>query len=173
MLLFYRSRGFGFVVFATTAMLDAAQAARPHTIDNREVDTKRAMPRGVMPSYFVLVKCLWISWFLRLCFCGRSRNLEFTVTIKKSWEVDYGCHASFSFTQTSLNDPRPFVIVWTALNGTYVFSLLSFVEACCLLCCLLLLFMLDNVSTSDLVWNFYSAICKLSTMVVSKQKFIY
>lgn len=41
-----KSRGFGFVVFATTAMLDAAQAARPHTIDNREVDTKRAMPRG-------------------------------------------------------------------------------------------------------------------------------
>lgn len=41
-----KSRGFGFVVFATTAMLDAAQEARPHTIDNRQVDTKRAMPRG-------------------------------------------------------------------------------------------------------------------------------
>lgn len=35
------------MVFATTAMLDAAQEARPHTIDNRQVDTKRAMPRGV------------------------------------------------------------------------------------------------------------------------------
>jgi len=34
-----------------------------------------------MPIDFVLVKRLWISWFPRLRFCGRSRNLEFTITI--------------------------------------------------------------------------------------------
>src|SRR6218665_367980 len=32
-------------------------------------------------SIFVLIKRLRISWFLRLRFCGHSRNLEFTITI--------------------------------------------------------------------------------------------
>ena len=39
-----------------------------------------------LPIDFVLVKRLWISWFLRLRFCGRSRNLEFTITISQSLE---------------------------------------------------------------------------------------
>ena len=30
-----------------------------------------------LPFDFVLDKRLWISWFLRLLFCGRFRNLEF------------------------------------------------------------------------------------------------
>ena len=34
------------------------------------------------PAYwFVLVKRLFINWFPRLRFCGRSINLEFTITI--------------------------------------------------------------------------------------------
>ncbi|KAI0211305.1 Heterogeneous nuclear ribonucleoprotein A3 [Lamellibrachia satsuma] len=40
-----RSRGFGFVTFEKSSQLDAAQAARPHIIDNREVEPKRAVPR--------------------------------------------------------------------------------------------------------------------------------
>jgi len=40
-----RSRGFGFVTFSKSYMLDDAQKAKPHTIDGREVDTKRAVPR--------------------------------------------------------------------------------------------------------------------------------
>ena len=28
-------------------MVDAAQAARPHIVDGREVETKRAVPKGV------------------------------------------------------------------------------------------------------------------------------
>ena len=42
-----RSRGFGFVTFGESANVDAAQASRPHKIDNREVETKRAMRREV------------------------------------------------------------------------------------------------------------------------------
>jgi len=38
---------------------------------------------------FVLDKRLWISWFPWLRFCGRCRNLEFTITIKCS---KHGCH---------------------------------------------------------------------------------
>uniref|UniRef100_A0A7I4YMZ4 RRM domain-containing protein n=1 Tax=Haemonchus contortus TaxID=6289 RepID=A0A7I4YMZ4_HAECO len=40
-----RSRGFGFVTFACIASVDAAIAARPHVIDGKTVDSKRAMPR--------------------------------------------------------------------------------------------------------------------------------
>lgn len=40
-----RSRGFGFVTFAAKANVDAAMAARPHVIDGKTVDPKRAVPR--------------------------------------------------------------------------------------------------------------------------------
>lgn len=41
-----RSRGFGFVIFTSPDALDAVQAARPHEIDGRVVDTKRALPKS-------------------------------------------------------------------------------------------------------------------------------
>lgn len=40
-----RSRGFGFITYKEAESIDQAQANRPHKVDNREVDTKRAMPR--------------------------------------------------------------------------------------------------------------------------------
>jgi RNA recognition motif-containing protein len=40
-----KSRGFGFVSFANQTEVDRAMAARPHVIDNRTVDPKRAVPR--------------------------------------------------------------------------------------------------------------------------------
>lgn len=42
-----RSRGFGFITYKDADGIDQAQANRPHNIDNREVETKRAMPREV------------------------------------------------------------------------------------------------------------------------------
>ncbi|VDN34668.1 unnamed protein product [Gongylonema pulchrum] len=42
------SRGFGFVTFATVQMAEAAMADRPHTINNKVVDPKRAIPREQM-----------------------------------------------------------------------------------------------------------------------------
>lgn len=45
--LFHRSRGFGFITYALAASIEDAQANRPHTIDGRQVETKRAMPRRV------------------------------------------------------------------------------------------------------------------------------
>ena len=43
-----RSRGFGFVTFAASSMLEECLAARPHIIDNKEVECKRAIPREGM-----------------------------------------------------------------------------------------------------------------------------
>ncbi|UYV82962.1 hypothetical protein LAZ67_22001552 [Cordylochernes scorpioides] len=40
-----KSRGFGFITYEEASMVDAAQAARPHNIDGRDVETKRAVPR--------------------------------------------------------------------------------------------------------------------------------
>lgn len=37
------SRGFGFVTFADSASVDAVMKSRPHTLDNRVVETKRAV----------------------------------------------------------------------------------------------------------------------------------
>lgn len=47
MTIFFRSRGFGFITYAKSAMVDDAMANRPHKIDGREVETKRAVPRDV------------------------------------------------------------------------------------------------------------------------------
>ena len=40
-----RSRGFGFVTFANTSAVDDVLNSRPITIDDREVDVKRAIPK--------------------------------------------------------------------------------------------------------------------------------
>ncbi|XP_061389659.1 ribonucleoprotein RB97D-like [Musca vetustissima] len=40
-----RSRGFGFITFKSSESVDKAQAARPHVVDGRTIDTKRALPR--------------------------------------------------------------------------------------------------------------------------------
>lgn len=42
-----RSRGFGFITYAKAHMVDDAQANRPHKVDNRTVEPKRAVPRTV------------------------------------------------------------------------------------------------------------------------------
>jgi len=40
-----KSRGFGFITYKESCQLDEAQKNRPHHIDGRDTDTKRAMPR--------------------------------------------------------------------------------------------------------------------------------
>ncbi|KAF2361727.1 RNA recognition motif domain [Trinorchestia longiramus] len=46
-----RSRGFGFVTFTSPDHVDAVQRARPHKVDGRLVETKRAMPRMETSSF--------------------------------------------------------------------------------------------------------------------------
>lgn len=45
-----RSRGFGFVTYSNSSMVDELMKNRPHIIDGRQVEPKRATPREVGPS---------------------------------------------------------------------------------------------------------------------------
>ena len=45
-----RSRGFGFVTYETPEELDIAQAARPHHLDGRTLEPKRAIPKQLRAS---------------------------------------------------------------------------------------------------------------------------
>lgn len=48
-----RSRGFGFVTYATVEEVDAAMNARPHKVDGRVVEPKRAVSREVSDVFLV------------------------------------------------------------------------------------------------------------------------
>merc|ERR1711928_38005 len=39
------SKGFGFVTFEDASPIEAVQSKRPHIVDDKTIDTKRAMPR--------------------------------------------------------------------------------------------------------------------------------
>ncbi|XP_068092146.1 heterogeneous nuclear ribonucleoproteins A2/B1 isoform X2 [Hyperolius riggenbachi] len=58
-----RSRGFGFVTFSSMNEVDAAMLARPHSIDARVVEPKRAVAReeSAKPGAHVTVKKLFVG----------------------------------------------------------------------------------------------------------------
>lgn len=57
-----KSRGFGFVTFKEAASVDKAQGSRPHKLDGKEVDSKRAMPREeTSPEVHAAVKKIFVG----------------------------------------------------------------------------------------------------------------
>lgn len=54
--IFYcRSKGFGFVTFNSTSSIDEIQKNRPHEIDGKKIETKRATPKQVSVVNFTSV----------------------------------------------------------------------------------------------------------------------
>lgn len=64
MLCAFRSRGFGFITYSRAHMVDDAQNARPHRVDGRVVEPKRAVPRQVRKVSHTCMCCrrqwLWL-----------------------------------------------------------------------------------------------------------------
>ncbi|XP_067617186.1 ribonucleoprotein RB97D-like isoform X2 [Eurosta solidaginis] len=58
-----RSRGFGFITYSDTLGVDRAQAARPHVIDGKQVDSKRALPKPELgkPEASTTVKKIFVG----------------------------------------------------------------------------------------------------------------
>jgi len=65
-----KSRGFGFLEFASRAQVDACQAARPHIVDGKVVETKRAMPRHKVKTNEA------VGESVKKIFVGGLRDLE-------------------------------------------------------------------------------------------------
>ncbi|CAK9296700.1 unnamed protein product [Gordionus sp. m RMFG-2023] len=59
----HKSRGFGFVTFDCIETVDIAMSDRPHKVDNKEVDTKRAVPRRLQgkPDAYITASKLFIG----------------------------------------------------------------------------------------------------------------
>uniref|UniRef100_A0A8D8UJ74 Heterogeneous nuclear ribonucleoprotein 87F n=1 Tax=Cacopsylla melanoneura TaxID=428564 RepID=A0A8D8UJ74_9HEMI len=58
-----RSRGFGFITYSESKMVDDAMSNRPHNIDGRVVETKRAVPRDEIgkPEANATVKKMFVG----------------------------------------------------------------------------------------------------------------
>lgn len=54
------SRGFGFVTFAESSSVDALMLARPHTLDNRVVEPKRAVSNTQITAFLFLIALLQV-----------------------------------------------------------------------------------------------------------------
>jgi len=106
-----RSRGFGFVTFAQEDQVDACQDARPHTIDGKTVETKRATPREEFgkPEAGITVKKVFVGGLkedmedddLRTYFTQFGNVIEVT----RLTEKDTGKKRGFGFVEFDDYDP--------------------------------------------------------------------
>ncbi|XP_052824945.1 heterogeneous nuclear ribonucleoproteins A2/B1-like [Octopus bimaculoides] len=94
-----RSRGFGFVTYQSAAQLDKAQAQRPHTLDKKTLDTKRAMPRDGSEETQASVKKMFVGGLeettseeeIRELFCPYGRIEKVEMIKDKATDLIYSC----------------------------------------------------------------------------------
>ncbi|CAG0896096.1 unnamed protein product [Cyprideis torosa] len=110
-----RSRGFGFVTYAQQSMVDEAMSHRPHKVDGREVEAKRAVPRESKPENGVTSKKLFIGGIkdehdedaLTNYFSEYGKVVSATVAVDKNTDKKRG----FAFVEFDDYDPADKVIL--------------------------------------------------------------
>lgn len=116
-----KSRGFGFVTYATDQAVDDAQRNRPHMIDGKEVDSKRAMPRDeTNPDVHAPVKKIFVGRLkkemtnadLESFFSRFGKVTEATVVMAKDTNTSRG----FAFVTFDDNDAVDKVILGRPLE---------------------------------------------------------
>lgn len=101
-----KSRGFGFITYKEATQLDDAQKSRPHTVDGREVETKRAMPRDD-PTNQQSVKKMFVGGLkddtteemIREAFAGKIDNVDM-IKDKATGKSRGFCFVEFDDTDT-------------------------------------------------------------------------
>ncbi|KAK7492714.1 hypothetical protein BaRGS_00016019 [Batillaria attramentaria] len=101
-----KSRGFGFITYKEASQLDDAQKNRPHKLDGREVETKRAMPRDD-PLNQQSVKKMFVGGLkddtteeqIRECFSGNITEVEM-IKDKMTGKSRGFCFVTFDDTDT-------------------------------------------------------------------------
>lgn len=79
-----RSRGFGFVTYSSVREVDEAMKARPHKVDGRVVEPKRAVSREVNESQIQQSGCFYLVSILHRCILFQDSNRPGAhLTVKK------------------------------------------------------------------------------------------
>lgn len=99
-----KSRGFGFVTYSESGMVDNVQSTRPHKVDGREVETKRVVPKDEVgkPESNMKVKKVFVG------------GIKYDMTeddLREAFEK-YGTITSASIPKDkATNKPRSFAFV--------------------------------------------------------------
>lgn len=156
-----RSRGFGFITYSRSFMVDKAQDARPHKVDGRVVEPKRAVPRQDInrPEAGASVKKLFVGALkdehneddLREYFSEFGAVTSVHIVMDK----DTGKKRGFAFVEYDDYDPVDKVVCKYSEFSVFFFCILfSFIQSQLLRVCLKLPYGVFDCKINSRIYNF-------------------